>query len=123
MDGVASLNAIAIDCADPLELARFWAAVFGTVIESSIGEGPHYVDLVPVPGAPVLRFQRVVDPKVTKNRLHLDLDVEDLDVACARVEELGGRRISGQALTEYGYIWIVMEDPAGNEFCLGTRST
>jgi predicted enzyme related to lactoylglutathione lyase len=118
MEGVGGLNAIAIDCADPLELARFWAAVFGTVIESSIGEG-HYVDLVPLPGVPILRFQRVVEPKVTKNRLHLDLSVEDLDMACARIEELGGRRISEEALTENGYIWVVMEDPAGNEFCIG----
>jgi predicted enzyme related to lactoylglutathione lyase len=122
MEGVGGLNAIAIDCADPLELAGFWAAVFGTEIESSIGEGPHYVDLAPVPGVPILRFQRVVEPKATKNRLHLDLSVDDLDGASARIEELGGRRISGNALIEYGYIWIVMEDPAGNEFCIGSSA-
>ena len=118
MDPVGSLDAITTDCADPLELARFWAAVFGTGIESSVGDGPHYVDLLPVPGAPILRFQRVPEPKTTKNRLHLDLDVEDMDEACARVEALGGRRIS-QPLTEYGYTWTVMQDPEGNEFCLG----
>ncbi len=118
MDRVAGLNAIVIDCADPLELARFWAAVFGTGIESSVGDGPHYVDLLPVPGVPILRFQRVLEPKPTKNRLHLDLDVDDMDEACARVEALGGRRIS-QPLTEYGYTWTVMQDPEGNEFCMG----
>jgi predicted enzyme related to lactoylglutathione lyase len=122
MEGVGGLNAIAIDCADPLELARFWSAMFGTGIESSLGDGPHYVDLLPVPGVPILRFQRVMEPKVTKNRLHLDLSVEDLDAACARIEALGGRRASGQALTENGYVWIVMEDPAGNEFCVGKSS-
>lgn len=121
MDGVGGLNAIVIDCEDPLELARFWAAMLGTGIESTIGDG-HYVDLLPVPGVPILRFQRVAESKVTKNRLHLDLDVEDVDVACARIEALGGRRLSERALTEYGYAWIVMEDPAGNEFCVGTDS-
>ncbi len=118
MDQVGSLDAVAIDCADPLELARFWAAVFGTEIESSAGDGPHYVDLLPVPGVPILRFQRVPEPKTTKNRLHLDLSVDNLDEACARVEALGGRRISEQPLTEYGYAWTVMKDPEGNEFCV-----
>ncbi len=122
MDRVGSLDAITIDCADPLELARFWAGVFGTGIESSVGDGPHYVDLLPVPGVPILRFQRVPEPKTTKNRLHLDLDVDDMDEACSRVEALGGRRISGQPLTEYGYTWTVMQDPEGNEFCVGRLS-
>ena len=120
MDPVGELNAVAIDCADPLALARFWAAVLGTGIESPIGDGTRYVDLVPAPGIPILRFQRVPEPKVMKNRLHLDLSVRDLDVACARVEALGGRRVAGQAVTENGYAWTVMQDPEGNEFCVGT---
>ena len=110
MDRVGSLDAITIDCADPLELAHFWAAVFGTGIESSVGAGPHYVDLLPIPGLPILRFQRVPEQKITKNRLHLDLAVEDQDEACARIEALGGRRIPGQTFTEYGYTWTVMQD-------------
>ena len=121
MDPVGDLNAIAIDCTDPLELARFWAAVFGTAIESPIGDGTHYVDLVPVPGSPILRFQRVPESKVTKNRVHLDLSVRDLSEACARVEALGGRRMLEQAVIENGYAWIVMQDPEGNEFCVGTN--
>jgi predicted enzyme related to lactoylglutathione lyase len=120
VDSVGNLNAIAIDCADPLELARFWAAVFGTEIEPPIGDGTHYVDLVPLPGTPILRFQRVSEPKMTKNRLHLDLSVRDLDEACARVEALGGRRVLGGTLAENGDVWTVMQDPEGNEFCVGT---
>ena len=122
MDPVASFDAVAIDCADPLELARCWGAVFGTGVECSVGDGPQYVDLLPGPGVPKLRFQRVPEPKTTKNRLHLDLSVEGLDEACARVEALGGRRMSGQPLTENGYSWTVMQDPEGNEFCVGTLS-
>lgn len=118
MDPVASFDAITIDCAEPLGLARFWAAVFGTGIGPSLGDGPHYVDLLPVPGVPVLRFQRVPESKVTKNRLHLDLSVEDLDDARSRVEALGGRQIPGRTITEYGYTWTVMQDPEGNEFCM-----
>jgi predicted enzyme related to lactoylglutathione lyase len=123
MDPVGSLDALTIDCADPLELARFWSAVFGTEIDSTLGDEPHYVDLRPVPGVPVLRFQRVPDHKTTKNRLHLDMLVEDLDQARASVEALGGRKAPVQPVTEYGWSWIVMQDPEGNEFCLGTSAS
>ena len=123
MDPVGSLDALTLDCADPLELARFWAAVLGTEIDSTLGDEPHYVDLRTVPGVPVLRFQRVPDRKTAKNRLHLDMMVKDLDQACARVEALGGRRAPGQPVTEYGWSWIVMQDPEGNEFCLGISAS
>ena len=118
MDGIGGLDAITIDCADPLELARFWAAVFGTNVEEVSGDPPQYVDLRSVEGVPILRFQRVPEPKTTKNRLHLDVSVRDIDVVCSRVEALGATRVSDTVLTEWGYEWRVMADPEGNEFCL-----
>lgn len=36
-------------------------------------------------------FQRVADAKLGKNRVHLDLVVDDLDQATAEIENLGGR--------------------------------
>jgi predicted enzyme related to lactoylglutathione lyase len=122
MSALGEFDAITIDGADALGLARFWAAVFGTEIESAVGDGPAYVDLLPVPGIPILRFQQVPEPKTVKNRVHLDVAVEDLEEACARVEELGGRRISAEPFAEYTYRWIVVADPEDNEFCLVIRS-
>jgi predicted enzyme related to lactoylglutathione lyase len=118
VEPIGGLEAITIDCADPLALTRFWAAVFGTGIEEPNGDPPQYVDLVPVPGVPILRFQRVPEPKSTKNRLHFDVSVENLDEASERIEVLGGTSGSRPDLTEYGYEWRVMADPEGNEFCL-----
>jgi len=115
---IGGLDAITIDCGDPLALAGFWARVFGTRLEPTEGDAPQYVDLLPVPGVPILRFQRVPEPKTVKNRLHLDVSVADLDAACERVEALGGRRVSTEPFAEYGYRWLVMADPEGNEFCL-----
>lgn len=86
--GLGGLDANTIDCADPLRVARFWAAVFGTDVGACDGEGPHYVDLLPAPGVPTLRFQRVPEPKRAKNRLHLDVSVDDLDEGSARAEPL-----------------------------------
>ena len=118
MDAIGGLDAITIDCADPLALGRFWAEVFGTQLESTDGADLQYVDLQAVTGVPTVRFQRVPEPKTIKNRLHLDVSVTDLDAACARVEELGGRRLLAEPFAEYGYAWLVMADPEGNEFCL-----
>lgn len=122
MSALGEIDAITIDCADALGLGRFWAAVFGTEIESAVGDGPAYVDLLPVPGIPTLRFQRVPEPKIVKNRVHLDVAVKDLEEACARVEALGGHRISAEPFAEYTYRWLVVADPEDNEFCLVIRS-
>lgn len=121
MSGIGGLDAITIDCADPLTLGGFWAEVFGTELGSVVGSPTQYVDLLPIAGIPILRFQRVPERKRTKNRLHLDVSVTDLDEACARVETLGGRRISEDAFVEYRYRWLVMADPEDNEFCLVIR--
>jgi predicted enzyme related to lactoylglutathione lyase len=121
MSGFGGLDAITIDCADPLALGRFWAEVFGTEIGSAVGDPVHYVDLLPTPGVPVLRFQRVPEPKTVKNRLHLDVSVEHLEDACSRVEALGGVRVSDRGFAEYSYEWRVVADPEGNEFCLVIR--
>ena len=110
-----------IDCADPLALAAFWGSMFGTEIDSVSGDPPHYVDTKTVPGVtPTLRFQRVPEGKTIKNRLHLDVLVDDPEQAAARAVALGARRLVDEPFGEYGYRWIVMQDPEGNEFCVGT---
>jgi predicted enzyme related to lactoylglutathione lyase len=117
MSNSLTFDAVAIDCADPVALTEFWAAVLGTEIEGTGGDGPQYVDLKPVGTVPTLRFQRVPELKASKNRLHFDLMADDLQAAAARVESLGARR-TGESHSEYGFDWIVFHDPEGNEFCV-----
>ena len=108
-----------VDCADPVALAGFWARVLGTEVHDRFGDPPHYVSVTPTaPGGPWLSFQRVQEPKAVKNRVHLDITVNDVDEACDRIEALGGRRVPGPAFHEYGFRWHVMTDPEGNEFCV-----
>lgn len=58
----------------------------------------------------------VPEDKADKNRLHLDLRPDDQAAEVARLEELGARRVSvGQGPDA---TWVVMADPAGNEFCV-----
>ena len=119
MNPVGTVNGLVIDCAEPIALAQFWGAMFGTDVDSieDEDEAPRYVDLRPREGVPVLRFQRVPEPKTVKNRLHLDVEVASFDDATARVESLGGRALVERG-AEYGWHFRVMADPEGNEFCL-----
>lgn len=116
---VGRLRWIQIDCSDPERLAAFWAGVLAVEIDARLGDPPQFVNLGPAErGAPRVCFQRVPEAKAVKNRLHFDVDVADVEVACARVEVLGGRRLDDHDFHEHGFSWRRMEDPDGNEFCL-----
>ena len=58
------------------------------------------------------------EPKSTKNRMHLDLRVDDLDEEVERVEAFGARRLTDDPFDEDGYRWHILADPEGNEFCV-----
>jgi predicted enzyme related to lactoylglutathione lyase len=121
MGPIGTVNGIVIDCADPEALARFWMALFAVHIDSVEDAPPRYIDLTTRDGVPTIRFQRVPEPKAVKNRLHLDIEVQDLDAAIARVESLGGTGVRGKE-QEFGWRYRVMADPEGNEFCLIARA-
>lgn len=107
---------IVVDCADPEGLARFWTEAIGY----ERMEWPHepYVVLLPGSGeGPVLIFQRVPEPKTTKNRVHVDVYCDDAETEAQRLEGLGARR-DGDIVEEHGVRWIVMADPEDNEFCV-----
>jgi predicted enzyme related to lactoylglutathione lyase len=116
---VGRLGWIQIDCADPERLAAFWSEMLGVSIVARLGDPPQFVNLGAAgPGSPQVCFQRVPEPKVVKNRLHLDIEVADVETASARVETSGGRRRDDHDFHEHGYSWRRMADPDGNEFCL-----
>jgi predicted enzyme related to lactoylglutathione lyase len=88
------------------------------VFESPLGDPAHYLGLEAAADDLVVCFQRVPDEKTVKNRLHLDIEVDDVDGAQAAIEAIGGRRLQMADLSEYGFRWRQMADPEGNEFCL-----
>ena len=107
---------LVLDCADPTALAPFWAAALDYV---SVGEAGAYTALYPNgrPG-PKLLLQKVDEPKQGKNRMHLDIEVPDIEAEASRLETLGARRVQDETLAEHGTTWILMTDPEGNEFCV-----
>ena len=110
---------LAIDCADPAGLARFWCAVLDYEV---LDEDEDFVSIgSPGADAPTLGFGRVPEGKTVKNRLHIDVSPADRDQAdeVRRLLELGAQRVDvGQGEQS----WVVLADPGGNEFCvLATR--
>jgi predicted enzyme related to lactoylglutathione lyase len=113
---MAATIGLVLDCADPVALARFWSEALGY---TTVGEAGNYVMLVDEDGVrPKLLLQAVPEVKATKNRMHLDVHVPDIEGEAARLESLGARRLERDARTEFGTNWVIMADPEGNEFCL-----
>jgi predicted enzyme related to lactoylglutathione lyase len=112
----ASVGYLVIDANDPERLARFWSRLLDVEVETTIGDG-QFVVLSAARDGLTVGFQRVGEGKSGKNRLHLDLVVENLDQATAEVESLGGRWLEpGKTRELEGFMWRCMADPEGNEF-------
>jgi len=109
---IGRLDEVVIDCHDTVLLAEFWHGVLGGDI---VRQSAEWVAVHPPTGVTV-SFQRVQENKVVKNRVHLDVDVDDLERASRQAEALGACRI-GQVVTDSLGGFQVMADPEGNEFC------
>jgi hypothetical protein len=109
---------LVLDCADPSKPAVFW--------RDALDYRDYYADgsiavLVPKEGiASPLVLQGVPEPKSGKNRMHLDIVVDDIEPEIARLQALGATRLDKgiQSLGETK--WVRMADPEQNEFCVCT---
>jgi hypothetical protein len=109
-----SVRMITIDCIDPIGLAEFWSAALGLAVETVHG---NYVYLArPDDGGPVVSLQGVPEPRIGKNRVHLDLD-GSREIEVPRLVALGARVLAEHEAPNTA--WTVMADPEGNEFCVG----
>jgi Glyoxalase-like domain len=113
---------LAIDCADPSGLARFWCSVLAYEVQDEddgiiaigspmVPEGKNHLGPVP----PTLTFAHVPEGKTVKNRLHVDVNPTDRsqDEEIARLIGLGATVVNDNR-PEFG--WVTLADPEGNEF-------
>lgn len=109
---------LVLDCAEPKSLARFW--------RETLDYRDYYTDstlavLVPKEGiASPLLIQGVPEPKAGKNRMHIDIVVDDIEAEVHRLQELGARRTDEGVQSFGGTRWVRMSDPEQNEFCVST---
>jgi catechol 2,3-dioxygenase-like lactoylglutathione lyase family enzyme len=114
------LTATVIDAPDPRALAEFYGRLLGWPIGR---DEPDWVTLRPPDGGPGLSFQTErayarptwpAGPGDQQMMMHLDVEVDDLEAACARAEAAGAVRADHQPQDDVR----VYLDPAGHPFCL-----
>jgi hypothetical protein len=110
---IGALHEIVIDCSNPEALARFWQALIGGEVDV---ESPDWVVLDGDDLGFYIGFQGVSDAKSGRNRIHLDVEVDDLASAIDDAEQLGARKIGSVVDDDDGGSFQVMADPGGNEF-------
>lgn len=110
-DATFAIRQVTFDCDDPSKLAEFWSSATGCAIAADYG------DFVLLDSTPALGFQRVEDPTPGKNRVHLDGGGVEREALVERLKQLGATELGSHEAP--GLVWTVMQDPEGNEFCVG----
>jgi predicted enzyme related to lactoylglutathione lyase len=110
---VGWLRAVVVDAADPSRLAEFWQAVLGVGVVEAESD---WIQLEPDRGGAFLAFEPAPagQPPVGF-RTRPDIEVDDMDVTRARIEELGGTLVE-VIHARPGESHYRMADPEGNEF-------
>lgn len=109
---------LVLDCAEPQRLADFW--------RQARDHRDYYIDariavLVPKESsASPLILQGVPEPKAGKNRMHLDIVVDDIEIEIERLKVLGAHRIDEGVQSLGETQWVRMSDPDQNESCVST---
>jgi predicted enzyme related to lactoylglutathione lyase len=113
---IAQFPSIVLDCPDPAALATFYGTMLDWKVEIRDGWAEIRADY-----GDCICFQHVegFTPPVwpgqeVPQQMHLDVNVEDLDVAESAVLELGATKHDHQP----GTTFRVFLDPAGHPFCL-----
>ena len=113
---IARFPVTVLDCPDPDVMATFYGALLDWKIETSPGWADVRADY-----GQTIAFQQVNDytppnwpGQEVPQQMHLDVDVDDLDVAEEAVLKLGATKHEHQP----GTTFRVFLDPAGHPFCL-----
>ena len=122
MSATFRLTAAVLGTPDPRGLARFYQRLLGWPLRADEDD---WATLRPADGGTGLSFQLESDhvppvwppvPGTQQMQTHLDIEVDDLDAACALAEAAGARRLGGHE--DDDEVVRVYADPAGHPFCL-----
>jgi predicted enzyme related to lactoylglutathione lyase len=106
-----------VDVDDLGQGVAFWSAALDATEEQLSEESRHIYRRLRLPDSDIrILLQRTDDEKTSKERMHLDLETDDVEAEVRRLEALGATRWNHQQ--ERGYDFWVMRDPWGNEFCV-----
>jgi predicted enzyme related to lactoylglutathione lyase len=113
----ATTTVFVIDVDDLDRGIAFWSAALDATEEPLSEKSHHIYRRLRLPDAEIrVLLERTDDEKVSKERMHLDLETDDVETEVRRLEALGATRWDHQQ--ERGFVFWVMRDPWGNEFCV-----
>jgi predicted enzyme related to lactoylglutathione lyase len=106
-----------IDVSDLDQGVLFWSAALGATEEPLTETSRHVYRRLRLPDSQIrVLLQKTSDVKTSKERMHLDLETDDVEAEVKRLEALGATRWDHQQ--ERGFDFWVMRDPWRNEFCV-----
>ena len=121
MTSIARMRSVVLDCPDTRVLAEFYRDLLGWQIKyvdpddgwtTLSDDGPYKLAFQQSPDYQPPRWP---DPS-SSQQFHIDVTVDDLDIAEKQVLELGARKADVQLSTDNQF--RVFLDPAGHPFCL-----
>ena len=121
---IGKFRCIVMNVTDLQRGEQFWTAVTGLPIRfSGVGYPTRYSRLGDIAGHSILLQLVPEDNPPPTNNAHLDLTVEDVNVAVEQALALGATLFRPKGTYPLGstapYLeWAVMTDPFGNAFCL-----
>lgn len=106
-----------IDVDDLDHGVTFWSAALDAEEEPLAESSRHVYRRLRLPDSEIrVLLQHTGDPKASKERMHLDLEADDVEAEVQRLEALGATSWDDQ--DERGHEFWVLRDPWGNEFCV-----
>ena len=108
---------VVIDVSDLDQGVSFWSAALNATEEPVSENSRHVYRRLRLPDSDIrILLQRTDDEKTSKERMHLDLEADDVGAEVKRLEALGATRWDHQQ--ERGFDFWVLRDPWSNEFCV-----
>ena len=106
-----------IDVPDLDQGVAFWSAALNAAEEPLPEQSRPIYRRLRLPDSEIrILLQRTGDEKTSKERMHLDLEADDVEAEVSRLEALGATRRDHQI--ERGFDFWILRDPWGNEFCV-----
>ena len=106
-----------IDVSDLDQGVSFWSATLNAINEPLPDTSSHIYRHLRLPDSEIrILLQKTGDQKLSKERMHLDLETDDVEAEVKRLETLGAKRWDHRQ--ERGFEFWVMRDPWENEFCV-----
>jgi len=95
----------------------FWTAAIDGVEEETSETSREIYRRIRLPDSEIrILLQKTGDRKISKERMHIDLETDNVEAEVERLEALSAVRWDHQQ--ERGFDFWVLLDPWGNEFCV-----